>query len=108
MLVEFVFDVGQSELRAPDRHIEFGKNPGQRADVIFVAVGKNDGAHALPVLDQIGNVGNDDIHAQQFGFREHQAGIDDDDVVTPAHGHAVHSELAQAAEGHNMQFSSWH
>ena len=34
--------------------------------------------------------------------------VDDDDIVTPTHGHAVHSELAQAAEGYDVQFSSWH
>ncbi len=44
----------------------------------------------------------------KFGFGEHQAGVDDDDVIAPAHGHAVHSELAQAAERYNVQFSSWH
>ena len=57
---------------------------------------------------QIGNVGNHDVDAEQFGFGEHEAGVDDDDVVSPAHGHAVHTELAQAAEGDNLQFSGWH
>ena len=108
MLVEFVFDVGQRELGAPDGHVEFGENPGQRADVVFVAVGEDDSANALAVFDEIGNVGDDDVDAQQFGFGEHQAGVDDDDVVAPAHGHAVHAELAQAAQRHDMQFSSWH
>ena len=76
--------------------------------MVFVAVGEHDGAHLLAVLDQIGNVGNNDVHAEKFGFGKHQAGVDDDDVVAPAHGHAVHAELAQPAERHNMQFSSWH
>ena len=65
-------------------------------------------ANPLPVFGQIGNIRNDDVDAQQFGLGEHQASVDDDDVIAPAHGHAVHSELAQTAEGHNMQFSSWH
>ena len=47
VLFEFVFHIGERELGAPDRHIEFGENPGQRADVVFVAVGENDAAHAL-------------------------------------------------------------
>ncbi len=108
MLVEFVFDIGQSELGAPDGHVQFGQNPGQRADVVLVAVGKDDGAYALTVLGEIRNVGDDNVDAQQFGFGEHEAGVDDDNVVTPAHGHAVHSELAEPAQRHNMQFSSWH
>ena len=63
---------------------------------------------ALAVFDEIGNVGDDDVDAEQFGFGEHESGVDDDDVVAPADGHAVHTELAQAAEGDNLQFSSWH
>ena len=108
VLFEFVFQQGERELRSPHRHIEFGKNPRQSADVVFVTVGEDDGAHPLPVFDQIGNVRNNDVHAQQFRLGEHQAGVNHDDVIAPAHGHAVHSELAQAAEGHDVQFSSWH
>ena len=108
MLVELVFDVGQRELSAPDRHIQLGKNPRQRADVVFMAVGQDNRAHLLAVFDQVRDVGNNDVHAQQFGFGEHQAGVDDDNVIAPAHGHAVHSELAQTAQGHDMQLSSWH
>ena len=99
VLVEFVFDVGQRELGAPDGNVEFGENPGQRADVIFVAVGEDDAANTLAVLDEIGNVGDNDVDAEQFGLGEHEAGVDDDDVVAPANGHAVHAELAQAARG---------
>ena len=108
VLVQLVFDIGQREFGAPDRHIQFGKNPRQRANVVFVAVGQNDAAHPLAVLDQVGDVGNDDVHAQQFGFGEHQSGVDDDDVVAPAHGHAVHAEFAKAAERHEMEFSGGH
>ena len=108
VLFQLVFDVGQRELRAPDRHVQFAQNPGQRADVVFVAVGQNDAAHPLAVFGQVGDIGDDDVDAQQFGFGKHQAGVDDDNVVTPANGHAVHPELAQAAQGHDVQFSSWH
>ena len=70
--------------------------------MIFVAVGEDDGAHVLAVFDQVADVGNDDVHAQQFGFGKHQSGVDDDDVVTPANGHAVHAELAESAKGYDM------
>ena len=108
VLVELVFDVGEGEFGAPDRDLEFGKKPGERADVVFVAVGEDDGADALAVLDEIGDVGDDDVDAEEFGFGEHQAGIDDDNVVTPAHGHAVHAELAETAERDDLQFSGGH
>ena len=51
VLFQLVFHVGQRELGALDRHVQFGQHPGQRADVVFVAVGQNDAAHLLAVLD---------------------------------------------------------
>ena len=108
VLVEFVFDVGKRELGAPDGDVEFGEDPGQRADVVFMAVGEDDAADALAVFGEIRDVGDDDVDAEEFGFGEHESGVDDDDVITPADGHAVHAELAQAAQGDNLQFSSWH
>ncbi len=96
VLVELVLHVSQSKLRSPDRNIEFGKNPGQGADVVFVAVGEDDSAHPLPVFDEVGNVGNNDVHAEQFSLGEHEAGVNHNNVVAPADGHAVHTELAEA------------
>src|SRR5579862_7539932 len=94
VLVQFVFHVGKGELGAPDRHVKLGENPRQSADVVLVAVGENDAANLVAILGEVGNIGHNDVDAKQFGFREHEAGVDDDNVVLPAHGHAVHSELA--------------
>ncbi len=41
-------------------------------------------------------------------FREHEAGVDDDDVVFPAEREAVHSEFAEAAEGDDFQLICLH
>ena len=108
MLFQLVFHVSKCELGAPDRHVQFAQNPGQGSDVVFVTMRENNGANALAVLNQIGNFRNNNIDAEKFGLGKHQARVNDDDVVAPAHGHAVHSELAQAAQGDNVQFSSWH
>src|ERR1700677_5156225 len=108
VLFQFVFQQSKSEFSAPHRYIEFRKDPRQCTNVVFMAVGENDGAHPLPVFDEIRNVRNHNVHAQKLGLGEHQARVDDDDVIAPAHGHAVHSELAQAAEGYDVQLSSWH
>jgi len=51
VLVELVFDVGERELRAVDRDVEFREDPRQGADVVFVAVREDDAADALAVLD---------------------------------------------------------
>ena len=76
--------------------------------MVFVSMGEHDALDPLPVFDQVGDIGDNNIDAQQFGLRKHQAAVDDDDIVTPSYGHAVHSELAQAAKGYDVQFSSWH
>ena len=54
---------------------------------------------------QVGDVGDNDVHAQQLGFGEHESGVDDDNVVAPANGHAIHAEFAESAEGYNLEFS---
>jgi hypothetical protein len=99
VLVELAFDVGEGELGAVDRDVELGEDPGQAADVVFVAVGEDDGADFLAVLSEIADVGDDDVDAEELFFGEHQAGIDDDNVVFIAEGQAVHAELAESAEG---------
>ena len=108
VLVEFVFDVGERELRAPDWHVEFGENPGEGADMVFVSVCEDNAAHALAIFSQIRDVGDNDVDAEEFGFGEHESAVDDDDVIAPTHGHAVHAELAKAAEGDDLQFSAGH
>ncbi len=54
----------QCELRAIDRHFEFRKDVGHAADVIFVAVRKNNRANHVAMLLQISCVGDDDIDAE--------------------------------------------
>ena len=102
MLFQLAFHIGQRELGAVDRDVELRQQPGQRADVVFVPVGQHHGAHMLAILDQVAEVGNDDVHAEQFGFGEHQAGIDDDDVIAPANGHAIHAKFAESTQRNNL------
>jgi hypothetical protein len=42
VLFELAFDVGEGELGAVDGDVELGEDPGQAADVVFVAVGEDD------------------------------------------------------------------
>ena len=42
----------------------------------------------LAVLFEVREVRRDDVHAEQFGVGEHHAGVDHDDVVAVAEGHA--------------------
>jgi hypothetical protein len=66
--------------------------------VVFVPVGEDDRFDVLAVLSEIADIGYDDVNAQELFFGKHQAGIDDDNVILPPEGHAVHAELAKAPE----------
>ena len=108
MLFELAFDKGQRELGGIDGDLDFAQDPGQAADVVLVPVRQHDGTHILPVFNQVGDVGHDNVDAQQLRLGEHQAGVDDDDVVFPAQRQAVHPELAQPAQGNDFQFLGLH
>ena len=76
--------------------------------MVHVAVGKDDGADMRLVFNQVGDIGNNDIHAQQLRLREHQPGVDHDNVVFPAEREAVHAELAESAQGNDFQLFCMH
>ncbi len=97
VLVQLVLDVGQGELGAVDRDVQLREQPGNGADVVLVPVRQNQGANMIAVLDEIADIRHDDVDAEQLRFGEHQSGVDHDDVVAPAHGHAVHSKFAATA-----------
>jgi hypothetical protein len=103
MLFELFLDDGQRELRAVHRHVQLRQNVGNRADVIFVRVGQHDGADFIFVLLQVGDVRDDDVHAEQFLLREHQTGVDHDDVFAAAKRHHVHAKFAQSAQRNGPQ-----
>ena len=65
--------------------------------MIFVAMSKQDGANLIAIFEQVGNVGNNNVDSEQLRLGKHEAGIDDDDIVAPPQGHAVHAELAESA-----------
>ena len=95
---ETPLDERKREGGAINRHVEFGEEERHRADVVFVTVRQQQRAHVLAMLLEERQIRRDDIHAEQFGFREHHPGIDDDDIVAVAERHHVHPELAQSAE----------
>src|ERR1700686_5628924 len=71
VFVKLIFDVGQRELGRPNRNIQFAENPGQSADVVFVAVRQDDAAHMFAIFEQVRNVGGGGGEPQQPGFLDH-------------------------------------
>ncbi len=76
--------------------------------MVHVAVGEDDGADMRLVFNQVGDIGDNNIHSQQLRLREHQPGVDHDNVVFPAEREAVHAELAKTAQGNDFQFFCLH
>src|ERR1039458_1341558 len=80
-------------------HADLGQEIGHRSDVVLMAVGQDQSFDLRLVLLQEGEIGHDQVHAQQFVFREHHPGVDHDDFVAETDGGHVHAELAQSAQG---------
>ena len=71
-----------------------------RPGVIFVTMGDDDPPHLLLLIEQVAEIGDDVVDPQHVVFREHQPGVDDQDVFTILHGHHVLADFAQAPQGH--------
>src|SRR6185312_2554160 len=102
MFFQFSFDIGEREFSTIHRHAQFGENPGQSADMIFMPMGQHNAAYHIAVFDQVCDVGNDNIHAEQFLIGEHQTCVNDKNVVLPANCKAVFAEFSQAAEWNDL------
>ena len=91
------------QLRAIGRRGYAREHIRHRADVILVSVGKQIRAHALAVVDQVGNVGNHQVDAQHILPGKDGAAVDHDDVVPVLKRRHVLADLADAAQRDNSQ-----
>ena len=71
MFFQLVLDIGECELGSVNRNVQLVQDRGKSANVVLVSVRENDGANVIAVLEQVADVGNDNVNAEQFGFREH-------------------------------------
>ena len=76
---------------------------GEASDVVLVAVGEDDRPEAVAALGQVLEVGHDRVDARHLRAREHQARVDQEEMVLPLHDERVQAEFPQAAEGHQAQ-----
>lgn len=73
----------------------------KRADVIFVCVSEEDCLQARGILEEVGHIGNDDVHSEGRGIGEHHSAIEGDRRVAVFHDHEIHPDLAEAAQRHD-------
>ena len=99
VLGQFFLHHAEREAGAADGRLgKLAQQVGQRSDVVFVRVGEQDRVE-LAGLFQIAQVGGDDLDPERLlGVGKHQAAVDDDAVAAGLDDHAVHPDLAQAAE----------
>ena len=71
---------------------------GNAADMIFVSVRQKDAADLLAVVDEIGDVGKDEVDPRHLFGREDDACVNDDDVAAVLDGGHILADLADAAE----------
>ncbi len=102
VLAELRFDHRERQRCRVDRSLEQAHHVRDAPDVILVSMRQNERRH-VPLLLQVGQIGNDPIHPQQLGVREHHAGVDDDRGLAPAECEHVHAELAETAESYNFE-----
>ena len=110
VLVELGADHADRQQAAVDhrRHADLAQHVGQRADVVLVAVGEDDRLDVVGAVAQVGEVGQDEVDAVHLGGREHQPGVDDDDLAVELdHGHVL-ADLAETAQGQHSKFLTWH
>ena len=102
-LAQLGLDQAQRQRRGVDRCADVLDHVRQRADVVFVAVSDEDGTDfgEAILFHQVVVIGNDEIDAEHVIFGEHDAGIDDEDVVLILEGGHVFADLTQPTQGQN-------
>ena len=105
MLGEFALDEAQGELGGVDVHraVEVLQKVGQRAGVVLVAVGDDDTAQLVGVLQHVGVIGQDEIHTRMVVVGKHQARVVQDHVAAALEGGHVLADGVQAAERDDAQ-----
>ena len=102
-VIQLILEQLDGHAAAVDRRAEFAQQVGQAADVILVAVGDEDAAHTVSVLEHVGEIRNHRVHARHGFIREDLATIDDDDVVAVFVGRHVLADFAHAAQRDHAQ-----
>ncbi len=66
--------------------------------MVLVPVRDNQSAQAVAILDEIREVGNDDVDSQHIVLGKHEAGIDEYNRVGILDDHHVQADFAQPSQ----------
>jgi len=91
---QFDFDQAAGELGGINWRVDLFQQMMDRPGVVFVTVGDDDAAHFFAFIQQVFEVGDDVVDAQHIVFGEHQAGVDDEDLVAAFIYHHILTDFA--------------
>src|SRR5579859_66507 len=98
MLAQLGLEQSEREAGPVNGHVENLQRVGQAPDVVLVAVSEEDPDDIATLFQQVRDVGQHEVDAEHVVLREHQARVDDEDLVLPLEGPHVDAHLAEAAE----------
>src|ERR1043166_2852605 len=98
VLADFIFQERERQARAEDRRVDLLQDVRQRADVVFVRVREHDRAERVFPLQQVADIGDHEIDAEEVGAGEHEAAVDRDRRAGAFQQQHVEAEFAEAAE----------
>ena len=93
----------QREAGAIDGDGHLVEQEGQGAHVVLVAVGQEDALEQGGVAPEVGEVRDDDVHAQGADGGEHQPAVDEEHLPTAGDDHGVEADLAESSQGNHME-----
>ena len=104
-LGELALDKTERQLAREDGHlvVEVLQQVRKRTGVVLVAVGDDDAAELLLVLQDIGVVGKHQVDTGLGVVREHEAGVDEHHVVAALEDRHVLADAVKAAERNDLQ-----
>ena len=82
------------------------KDERQRPYVVLVSVGDQNTPYSVGAFHEVGNVGDDQVHAQHPLFGELHSTVDDYDVVGVFEGQHIFANFPQPSEGYDTKFLS--
>ena len=106
VLLQFQLHQAQRQAGTVDGGFDLLEHIGQGADVVLVAVGQENAADLVLVLDEVRHIGDHQIHAVHVALGKAHAAVHNDDVAAIfQHGHIL-ADLIETAQAHNFQFFS--
>ena len=98
VLAELRLDQRKRERRPIDRPGDEGPHVGHRADVILVTVREDKACDLAAIRLKRRQIRDHQIHPEQLGFGEHDAGVDEKRSFAADDKEHVHAELADSSQ----------